>query len=755
MFFYTLKGIMRPLASLTILLLLFTTVAAQPRAARPKIGVTLSGGGAKGLAHIGILKAIDSAGLKVDYITGTSVGSIMGCLYAVGYPADTIEKIARNFDWDLLLTNQSSLRSIFMEEKNEYSKYIIELPWVNNRFRLPSGVLQGQELWLKFSELLFPVYNQKDFSKFSIPFRCIGTDVGNGEAVVMKEGEIISAVRSSMAIPSVFTAVDFNGKKLIDGGVVRNFPVRDVKEMGADFVIGSNVANGLLPSEKVRNVLHILLQVAFFREAEDTKKEIPQCDIYIPFTMDKYNMGSFSDADDIIKTGLEEGRRLYPRFKHLADSLDAIYGPSGFVKDRLPQVNTVKISSFEVHGVERTSPEFFVHTMNLETGRHYTARKLANMVRRAYGTRYYSRVVYSLQPQPDSTCKIIFDVTENPFSFAKFGLHYNKFSGVGLIVNLTSRNFLTTNSRSLVSIHLGESFRIRGEHLQYLGRSKNVATILETQFDRFDIPSYSGAYKQEGLYKQDYFKAGGRLQFSTSRNTSIGIGYKFEWLRYKPIIASGLEVRGTNNFTTTYGYFAHNSLDKSIFPRRGVKVEVEAGRVATQHASLNFLLNGIPPTDPDSLKIGTYPYFRTTLNVESYVPLGKRTTILLNGFGGINFNYTNNIMNEFAIGGLTKIFRNQVPFAGLHEGAFYTPAVITMQGGVRVQVFSNTYLTGRANVLFNNFISRSNYFNNPNFLSGYALTFAYNFALGPLEISAMYCDQTRRVQSYINLGIPL
>src|SRR5215813_13009975 len=156
---------------------------AQPR---PKIGLTLSGGGAKGLAHIGILKAIDSAGLKIDYVTGTSMGSIVGGLYAIGYSADSLEKIAKTIDWSLLLSNQSSLRSLFMEEKDEYSKYDVELPWVNNRLRLSSGLLEAQELWLKFSELFFPVYNIKDFSKFNIPFRCIATDIGNGEAVVMK-----------------------------------------------------------------------------------------------------------------------------------------------------------------------------------------------------------------------------------------------------------------------------------------------------------------------------------------------------------------------------------------------------------------------------------------------------------------------------------------------------------------------------------------------------------------------------------------
>ena len=187
---------------LLLLVFLPVTAAAQTVAKRPKIGVTLSGGAAKGLAHIGILKAIDSAGLKVDCITGTSMGGIIGGLYAIGYSADTIEKIARTIDWDLMLSNQSSLRSIYIEEKEEYSKYVVELPWVNNKFRLPGGLLQAQELWLKFSELYFPVFREKDFSRFSIPFRCIGTDVGSGEAVVMKEGEIISAIRSTMASAS-------------------------------------------------------------------------------------------------------------------------------------------------------------------------------------------------------------------------------------------------------------------------------------------------------------------------------------------------------------------------------------------------------------------------------------------------------------------------------------------------------------------------------------------------------------------------
>jgi NTE family protein len=149
----------------------------QSQSQRPKIGLTLSGGGAKGLAHIGILKALDSAGLKIDYITGTSMGSIIGALYATGYSGDDIEKLARPLDWELLFSASPQLSSISIEEKSEYDKYALEIPFENGKFKLGKGIIAGQELWLKLSELFAPVYNVTDFSKLSIPFKCFGTDL--------------------------------------------------------------------------------------------------------------------------------------------------------------------------------------------------------------------------------------------------------------------------------------------------------------------------------------------------------------------------------------------------------------------------------------------------------------------------------------------------------------------------------------------------------------------------------------------------
>jgi NTE family protein len=198
-----------------------------------------------------------------------------------------------------------------MEEKDEYGKYDIELPWVNHWFRIATGVIEGQELWLKFAELFRPVYTIKDFHQFSIPFECVATDVSTGDALTLDSGDIASAIRSSMAIPSLFTAVEYNGKKLVDGGVVRNFPVQNVRDMGANLVIGSNVSGPLLTSKQVTNAIQVLLQVAFFREAEDTRKQIPLCNIYIQQPLEKFGMGSFGEADQILDEGLKKGRELY------------------------------------------------------------------------------------------------------------------------------------------------------------------------------------------------------------------------------------------------------------------------------------------------------------------------------------------------------------------------------------------------------------------------------------------------------------
>jgi NTE family protein len=391
--------------------------------------------------------------------------------------------------------------------------------------------------------------------------------------------------------------------------------------------------------------------------------------------------------------------------------------------------------------------------MDFNINRYYTEQQLSSMVRKAFGTRYYNRIVYSLIPLEDGNKKIIFDVTENALTFAKLGVHYNEFSGINLIANITSRNFFIPSSRDLLTLNIGQNVRVRAEHLQYIGRLKKFSLVLGSHFSHFEVGTYSN-YKEDGVFAQQNFDLESRFQFSTNRNLTIGIGTRLQWLRYDPSISSRLEIKGQNRITNSFFYVAHNSLDRNIYPKKGIKLEGRAEFIYDQVPHISFSYNGEAIKNLDSAKFLFSPYQRTILNVEGYVPVNNKIVFLTQAHSGINFRYGQSIMNEFSIGGLTSQFPNQIPFAGLKEGSFYSSSVAALLMGCRYQFLNNTYIIAKSNFLFNNFIHKNKFSTSPDFLSGHSLTFAYNFALGPLELSAMYCDQSRKVRTYVNIGIP-
>lgn len=740
------------LLSMLLLFLKSDPLSAQVRKSRPKIGLTLSGGGAKGLAHIGILKTLDSAGLKIDYVTGTSMGSIIGGLYAVGYSGNHIEEISDRINWDLLLTNESSLSGIIMEEKSEYKRYAIEIPFEKGTFRLPTGVVESEELWLTFSELFFPVYNIKSFDQFSIPFKCIATDAANGEGVILDKGEITSALRASMAIPSFFTAVDRDGRRLVDGGVVRNFPVSDVRKMGADMVIGVNVTTGLNPKEKLNNPISVLTNIIFFKEAENTKKQIELCDIYVPVPVNDFTTASFGRSREIIDTGILIGNALYPRFRAIADSLDALYGKTANPPDRLPKVDSLYVSSYEVKGLVHTDEKFFMDMMGFKKGRYYTPREISRRIRKAFGLRYYNRITYNIQEQPDKSVHITFHVSENPLSAAKFSIHFNSFSGISAIMNFTSRNLFTNSSRSYVTFNLGENIRLRAEHLEYLGKRRNFSFTGSLQYEWLDFKQYND-FDELGAYRQYFFKAGGELARSYNRSNSAGIGFKYERLKYNPKLVAIFDMKGKNNLLTSSAFFRRNTLNKNIYPSTGIKLDLSADWIMDQNGELTFYREGTPILNTDTLGLAYNPYGRTSLLLETYFKSGKKGVILGMLQSGMNFQYNQFFTNDYLIGGLTRQFRNQVVFAGYAENTVFSNSVAALQLGYQYELFEKLFLTWRSNLAVYDFVHRNKIPTDTKFLSGHALTMGYTTAIGPIEFSVMYGDQARKLKAYVNIGL--
>lgn len=714
--------------------------------------MVLSGGGAKGLAHIGVLKALDSAGLHIDYITGTSMGSIIGGLYASGYTADSILHIAHSIDWDVLLSNQSQMRSYTMEEKDEYGRYTLELPFVNGRFKFSSGLLEGEELWLKFSELFFPVYKITDFDSLPVPFKCIATDLSNGKAVVIDSGNLVTAIRASMAIPSVFTAVDYKDKKLVDGGLIRNFPVSDVKKMGAGYIIGSDVATGLKPPDKLTSPIEVLLQIAFFKEADLRPAEDSLCQVYIKHNIDKYTSASFQSSNAIIDSGIIMGRRFYPYFKKIVDSLDAIYGPQPPKEKIIIKDSVVIIDSMQIEGLNYTDESFLKNMMQLELHKPYTEKDITRKIRMAFGTRYYNKITYQLMPLDTAGhCFIKLFITENPQSFAKFSLHYNRTTGVSAVINLTTRDWLFKKTRDIITANIGDNIKVRGEHMELFGKKGSwKVLLLDGSFENQELTIYNN-FSAEGLYQQRYAHLGARLQTSRYRSLTFGVGTNYEWIHYHPKIPAIYSLSGNDNQWNSFAFFKFNTLDKPTLPLRGIKTEL----------SLNFVFNQKPDAyvvleNNVKVKLDSAYQFSNHLGLHFYLE-GYKTVKGKNTFSsllqaGALLNNKQVLYNDFFIGGLNNVIHSQVLFAGLPEGAVITPSYLTYQWGWRRGWFPSIYTTLRANIGWYDFLKQDNTFQNPKWLTGYSGTLGYTSPLGPIEFSVMYSDQSKKISSYVNFG---
>ena len=723
-------------------------LSAQDNGHRPKIGLTLSGGGAKGLAHIGILKAIDSAGLKIDYITGTSMGAIVGALYASGYSGNDIERLKNDIDFDVLFSNNVPIKTLSMEEKDQYSRFAIELPFINNKIRLTTGVITGQELNMKFSELFFHVHNIHNFNDLKIPFKCMATDLETGNLVVMDTGNIITALRATMAIPSVFSAVTRDSMKLVDGGLVRNFPVKNVKEMGAEIIIGSNVTNGLSKIDKIKNPVDVLLQMAFFREAGDFKEELPLTNIYIHMPMEEYNTGSFGSGKEIFDIGVRKGMEYYPVFKKLADSINALGAATE--KENSPVINNaVYIKKYSVKGLRKTSAPFFFHLMNFYDHKYYTAAQINKSIRRAIGSRYYRIISYTLEPLSKDTANIVFTAEENPSTYLKAGLYYTRFRGINVNVNLTSRDFIIPNSRSMVSASIGESSQIEAEHFQYVGRIKNMAFIAGFRLDNQTINTFQN-FKVEGAYKQNFSQTFLNFQNSGNNKLAAGIGTAFEYIRFRPSIKAEHEIKGRFTDFKSYVYLKYNDLNQIFFPTKGLKLNVELAQVWNQRPNLTQFENSVI-INPSTLDFENYA--RLMLDLSVFKKINRSFVFLTEFQTGINFTNKPNYLNNFLIGGLNGSFRNQIRFAGLQEATVNSSSVTALQLGLRYNPANNIYITGRLNALVKDYATKKNATSSKDALTGYALTFAYKTPIGPIELSAMYSDQSKRLQSYVLVGI--
>lgn len=744
------KGFLKRVVLIILFFSLLFNGFAQENHVRPKIGLTLAGGGAKGLAHIGILEAIDSAGLKIDAITGTSMGSIVGALYAAGYSGEAIEKIARSLDWDLMFSTTPKLSAISIEKKDEFNMYALEVPFENGSFKLGKGIIGGQELELKFAELFEPVRFINDFMKFPIPFKCIGTNLETGDAVVMDHGDITTCVRASMAIPSVFTPVKYEGLTLVDGGVVNNFPVLDVKAMGADIVIGVNLNKGLEKAENLNTPVDILLQISSYKDAEHFQKHRDKCDIYILPDLKKYTSASFGSSDSLIDIGKATAKKYYPVFKRLADSLNAIYPQPAFAKNRLPESQPVIISNYTAEGLKHTRERFFLGLLDLNENQIYSSKKVNEAIRRVYSSLYYSKVNSGFNQTPAGKTQIHFKVDEYPLTFVKFALNYNSFNSLGLKFNITSQDLLLKESRALASVNLSPNPNLYIEYYKYLGHTRSYGLNLGYYNENTDYALYDD-FRLKDKIRSKYTRFDMRLQYNPRNNIYLGTGQQFINSAIRTPEKPVMIYNGNNNYMKSYLVFVLNSIDKKYFTTSGWKVMAETGYVYAQSPRFSYS-SDIEAVNSDTLGLKYKNYVQLLLSADHYNPLNSKIVFFQNFSMAYIIDKGPYIANQFQVGGINKIINNQIPFTGLEESEVKTGSIAAVRLGLQYALSKNNYLTGVFNTALYDFHANSRITAKRNLLTGYGLTYGYYSAIGPIEISVMYCDQDGKVRYNLNLG---
>ncbi|HJX70690.1 MAG TPA: patatin-like phospholipase family protein [Bacteroidales bacterium] len=723
-------------------------VNGQPyEAGRPKIGLVLSGGAAKGIAHIGVLKVLEEAGLTVDYIGGTSMGSIVGGLYALGYDAKTMEEIVLNQDWSYLLGDGVSINSLSIEEKEESRRYFLSFQAEKFRPKLPSGLKSGQNVSMLLSGLIWQYLDISDFSKLPIPFLCIATDIVEGKQVILDKGYLPDAIRASMAIPTIFTPVEIDNRLLVDGGMVNNFPVKEVKEMGADIIIGSNCGFRAFQKDEIKSLTEVLEQSLYIMASDKSYASRELCHILIePKFPDNAAIG-FANADELIQIGEEAARKQFTALKNLADSINRLYG----IKERIKiqPANGIYIDRLEIEGLQQVSKNLLLGKLKLNVPSYITLEELDEGIARAFGSQFFETVTYKIE-NVRSMNVLKIRVKEKSNMLFRIGGHYDTNFDASILLNGTIRNSLIKGSKLSLDFKLGRNPAVEFRYLfptrfrgaksgSFILPTWNIGWIpdIELLFSsrNYDTYEYSEGHR---IAKYNYINtsAGMNLKSNVSNSMEIGIGLLTEFTRIKPDIYNqvntGVIYNSALNLNT---YLKYDSFDKFVFPSKGTRFL----------SKLEFV------KDIDERQYSEI--YRISARFNRASAFSDKLTLMINLYGGsvlgdsippdYVFYSGGLVLNDYKVG----VF----PFVGMELFEKSNRNVLSFGLDLQYEIFKNHYIQLRGNVgktaaFFEDILFPEDFY------FGYGLTYGFRSLIGPLEFSIMKNNLRKNLLTYVNIG---
>ncbi|MDW8851348.1 patatin-like phospholipase family protein [Flavobacterium sp. MMLR14_040] len=711
----------------------------QDSVKRPKIGLVLSGGGAKGFAHIGVLKVLEEAGIKIDYIGGTSMGSIIGGLYASGYNASQIDSIFKKTNFDELINDYIPRSSKNFYGKKNDELYAIVLPFSNFRVGIPEALSKGMYNYNLLSSLTRNVRHVRDFNKLPTPFLCIGTNIETGEEVLLNKGNLVQAMMASAAFPSLFTPVEIDGKLLVDGGVVNNYPIKEVRNLGADIIIGVDVQDDLLNRKSLKNATRILVQITNLQSIDKMKKKIKDTDVYIKPDIRDYGVISFDKGEEIIRKGEEAAFAVYEKIKDLTNETTFYKKPKLKISS-----DTIQIKKINSDKLDNYTKEYIRGKLRFKPGSTITYDDLKAGMNNLDATQNFSAISYCLQPDGNED-DLDLVLRENPTqTYLKLGLHYDGLYKSGILLNLTHKKTFLKNDVTSLDIILGDNFRYDFNY--YVENGFNISFGFRSrlnQFNRNVTNSFSSLITESpgNLINVDFMDVTNQAYFQTIfvQKFLMGGGLEYKYLKINsPTLSNEENIIEKSSYFSVFGYLKYDSLDNKSFPHSGVYFSTD---VQTYLASSDYTRKFKP--------------FSTAKAEIAFVDrLFKKATFKIEADAGFNIGSDSVPFFDYILGGYgyNKI-NNFNYFYGYDflsiAGNSYIKTALTLD----YEILKKNHVNISANYanLGDDIFTTVDWVSMPKY-SGYAIGYGLETIIGPIEIKHSWSPEMSKSFTWFSIG---
>lgn len=713
----------------------------NPNRQKPKIGLVLSGGGAKGFAHIGVLKVLEEAGVKIDYIGGTSMGAVVGGLYASGYSATQIDSIFYNTDFDELLQDYIPRASKSFYEKRNDEMYAISLPFHKFKIGIPIALSKGMYNYNLLSKLTHKVRHVREFDKLPIPFLCVATDIETGEPVILKEGYLAQAMLASSAFPSLFSPVEIDGRVLIDGGVVNNYPAEEVRKMGADIIIGVDVQDDLKNRDALKDATRILVQITNLDMIRNMNEKKKITDIYIKPDISNYGVISFDQGKQIIKKGEEAALREIDKIKKLADSINGYK----LNKHQTTQ-DSLFIKSISLSKMDNYTRAYILGKLRFKSGKKICYEDLKTGINNINATQNFSRISYTIEPYQDAD-ELKLNLAENQTkTFLKFGLHYDGLYKSALLTNITQKKTLFKNDVASFDIALGDNIRYNFDY--YIDNGFYWSFGLKSRFNQFNRNVATDfrngqILEQLGLnsINMDFSDLTNQAYIQTVFIQKFLIGAGVEW-KYVKVGSDNLsEISPTfekSSYTSVFGYLKYDSFDDKLFPKKGWFF---SGDVQSFLYSSDYTQE----FNRFSIAKGEFGIVKTFF---------KNATVKLQSEAGFAFGNDSVHIFDFVLGGYGfNTINNFKHFYGYDFLSISADSYIKSCITFDYEIFKKNHINFAANFanVEDHLFRTGNWLSRPTY-NGYAIGYALESVIGPVEVKYTWSPELTKGFTFISVG---